>query len=99
MNLRLGEEAGERRRGRDVVGALLDEAAVHPALALGAKPQQVVEEVAAGLLEVVAVRGLEARDRGVEAIALDESVHAAKAARLKALPPEAAQALDELRRA
>ncbi len=40
--------------------------------------------------------GLEARDGGVEAVALDEAVHPAKAAGLKALPPEAAQPLEEL---
>src|SRR5205823_8201657 len=87
------DEPGLRKEPReqgalgDHVGRLLDDPP--GALALGAKPQQVEEELPAGALRIGVEPLIEARERRLEALALDEAVQPAKPGPLKALPPKA----------
>ena len=104
MNFASGNRRVRVGAARHVVGALLDQrldrAGCPRPLARprDPEPEQVVEQAPAGAIEVVAWPASKGATRGVVALAVDEPVHAAEAAGLKAPPPEAAHPLDELLR-
>src|SRR5207244_6191644 len=84
---RLGEEPCEHLAPGDDVGALLDDA--DGPLSLGAKPQQIEEEIVAGALGVGVEALVEGREGEVEPLTVDELVEPAEAAALESPPPEA----------
>ena len=81
---------------RDVVGALLDDPAGRPRARRPGTQSRSKKSRRQATSRSASNVGLEAGGGGVEAVALDEPVHAAEAVALKALPPEPAQALHEL---
>ena len=83
----LAEQLEQRRRLRDHVAALLDDAVGRRIGGLGLRPEQVEEEPAAGLVPVRLEGGFERVHGAVEPLARDEAVEPADPVGLEPAPP------------